>query len=542
MNWILKFKFKTLLIFIMSGFFAMFGSFLIFMSVIYKSTKDLEKVVSNGIEIVAHSSQIAKASDYLTNQAQKYAVTGNKEYYDNYWNEVNNTKRRDVAVEKLTALHVPSEILSLVEQAKRDSDTLIKLEEESFAAVQEGDLKKATEIMYGADYESGKSKIVKGIAEFEMQAKNYSSRLSAESAEITILMVVLCTLLISVLAFSFIVFLVIFFSLLSRVLKTLDDMFVKIADGDMRVKAPLLNGSSEISNAFRSINVFMSNISSILKNVTSSTEEVASSNEQLASTMEELSSTFSEQSRQVGDTAVSLDVINTTVKDAVDSLNQNQTIVDDTVEYAKNGKKQLSELKVSMEKIHNDADSLSNTINTLANSSAEIGNIVTVINDIADQTNLLALNAAIEAARAGEAGRGFAVVADEVRKLAERTQKATSEVTAIVSTLQNEAESASNAMVQEAERVKEGVLNIEETEAVFNSIFSGIDEMKNIMSGINSNMSNEYSTIQSVHNNAQSIAASIEQSNNAVSEVTNTVSHLQKRVEHLKQMLRRFEL
>lgn len=542
MNWILKFKFKTLLIFIMSGFFAMFGSFLIFMSVIYKSTKDLEKVVSNGIEIVAHSSQIAKASDYLTNQAQKYAVTGNKEYYDNYWNEVNNTKRRDVAVENLTALHVPSEILSLVEQAKRDSDTLIKLEEESFAAVQEGDLKKATEIMYGADYENGKSKIVKGIAEFEMQAKKYSSQLSSESAEMTILMVVLCTLFISVLAFSFIVFLVIFFSLLSRVLKILDDMFVKIADGDMRVKAPLLNGSSEISNAFRSINVFISNISSILKNVTSSTEEVASSNEQLASTMEELSSTFSEQSRQVGDTAVSLDVINTTVRDTVDSLNQNQTIVDDTVEYAKNGKKQLSELKVSMEKIHNDADSLSNTINTLANSSAEIGNIVTVINDIADQTNLLALNAAIEAARAGEAGRGFAVVADEVRKLAERTQKATSEVTSIVSTLQNEAESASNAMVQEAERVKEGVLNIEETEAVFNSIFTGIDEMKNIMSGINSDMSNEYSTIQSVHNNAQSIAASIEQSNNAVSEVTNTISHLQKRVEHLKQMLRRFEL
>ena len=197
---------------------------------------------------------------------------------------------------------------------------------------------------------------------------------------------------------------------------------------------------------------------------------MASSNNQLASTMEELSATFSEQSHQVNDTAVSLDSMTETVKDAVTSLNNNQEIIDNTVKSANEGKKQLNDLKESMEKIHTDADSLSDTITNLANSSSEIGNIVTVINDIADQTNLLALNAAIEAARAGEAGRGFAVVADEVRKLAERTQKATSEVTNIVSTLQNEAITASSAMSKEAEKVKEGVQNIEQTENIFNKM------------------------------------------------------------------------
>ncbi len=279
-----------------------------------------------------------------------------------------------------------------------------------------------------------------------------------------------------------------------------------------------------------------------MQNVTEATEDVASSNNQLASTMEELSSTFSEQAHQVSDTAISLDSINSTVKVTVDSLKSNQEVVDNTVVSANDGEKQLTDLKLSMEKIHTDADSLSDTITSLANSSSEIGNIVTVINDIADQTNLLALNAAIEAARAGEAGRGFAVVADEVRKLAERTQKATSEVTTIVSTLQQEALTASSAMGMEAEKVKEGVNNIERTEDVFNKIFTGIDGINSVMSTIREDMDNEYSTVQTVHETATIIAAGIEESSNAVNEVTQTIEHLQERVETLKMMLTRFKV
>ena len=539
---ILKFKFNNFLWIIVIGMMVMIVSFLFFMTLIYKATKENEQLTFDSIDMVSYGFVVSKASDYLTAQARVYAATGNKEYYDNYWNEVNSNKTRDKAIDALVKLQIPANILSYAEQAKNSSDSLIKLEEASFEAVAAGDLQKATQIMSSKEYESGKEKISAFLTTFENEIKAFSANEAKKSASETVTIIIMSLICIASVAVLFLIFLSFFISSLKKALNILDKLFICIADGDMTVKAPELAGKSEICTTFKNINISLESIREILQNVTEATEDVASSNNQLASTMEELSSTFSEQAHQVSDTAVSLDSINSTVKGTVDSLKSNQEIVDNTVISANDGKKELTDLKLSMEKIHTDADSLSDTITNLANSSSEIGNIVTVINDIAEQTNLLALNAAIEAARAGEAGRGFAVVADEVRKLAERTQKATSEVTTIVSTLQQEALTASSAMGMEAEKVKEGVNNIERTEDVFNKIFTGIDGINSVMSSIRDDMDNEYSTVQTVHQTSTSIAAGIEQSSNAVNEVAQTIEHLQQRVENLKMMLTRFKV
>lgn len=539
---LLKFKFNAFIWFIVICMIAMIISFIIFMTLINNASKKNEKITFESLDIISYCINVSRASDYLTAQARLYAVTGNKKYYDNYWYEVNTTKRRDNAVIELQKLGVPSDLLNYVEKAKQDSDALIKIEEASFKAVEEGDLQKASQLMSSQEYENVKEKISNSLNEFETKIKNYAISSSSKSTTGITFLIVLSIVSITIAALLFLLFLFLFIKNIQRALNTIDNLFLKIANGDMTVKAPVLTGNSEVSHTFKNINLSLDSIKDILKNVSDAAEEVASSNNQLASTMEELSATFSEQAHQVNDTAVSLDSMTNTVKDAVTSLNNNQEIIDNTVNSANEGKKQLNDLKESMEKIHTDADSLSETITNLANSSSEIGNIVTVINDIADQTNLLALNAAIEAARAGEAGRGFAVVADEVRKLAERTQKATSEVTNIVSNLQQEALKASSAMSKEAEKVKEGVTNIEQTENIFNKIFTGIDSIKSVMNSIKDDMDNEYSTVQTVHETSSSIATGIEESSNAVNEVTRTIEHLQARVENLKMMMSKFKV
>jgi methyl-accepting chemotaxis protein len=124
---------------------------------------------------------------------------------------------------------------------------------------------------------------------------------------------------------------------------------------------------------------------------------------------------------------------------------------------ARDGHRVVNEAATSINGISQSVSNTASTIASLGNHSEEIGRIVSVIKDIADQTNLLALNAAIEAARAGEQGRGFAVVADEVRKLAERTAKATDEISSTINTIQNETATAVTAMDQVHAQVTQGV-------------------------------------------------------------------------------------
>ncbi len=288
-------------------------------------------------------------------------------------------------------------------------------------------------------------------------------------------------------------------------------------------------------------NTFIESVQNIVREVKEAANDVASGNNQLAATMEEFSATFSSQAEQVDNIVVDMQVIQNKSEEATVEMGNNLNKIDETTQRTVEGSNSLNNIKNTMLEISDNTKQLSKTIDNLLASSTQIGEILTVINDIADQTNLLALNAAIEAARAGDAGRGFAVVADEVRKLAERTTKATSEIENIISALQNESEQAANAMKSADTSVSTGVNVIEETASSFSLVVDGVNDVTNSTHNMMTNFEEQHHTVQDVTDKTQAIASGIEESNVAVSEVTVTVNHLQARTEKLKILVEQFK-
>jgi methyl-accepting chemotaxis protein len=326
-------------------------------------------------------------------------------------------------------------------------------------------------------------------------------------------------------------------------INTLTEITKNIAtgDGDLTQRIPV-TGNDEISELTGYINKFIENVHGIVRDVQSSADSVASGTTQVAATTEELNMTFNEQSANVTSVASAMEELNATTVEISESSMSALEKARESSDITENGKIKIEESVSKIQDIMMQTKLLGATIYNLSQSSSQIADILNVINDIADQTNLLALNAAIEAARAGEAGRGFAVVADEVRKLAERTQAATGQISGIISDFKRETQSASDNMSHAEDSVHEGVEIMNETRSVFDMIVSSVSEIESANSSINSAISEQMTTISSVTAEIQGLASSVEESSHAISEVTQTLNDQEKQADTLKELVNRFKV
>ncbi len=315
----------------------------------------------------------------------------------------------------------------------------------------------------------------------------------------------------------------------------------RIADGDLTVSVQNRSEDEigQLADAFRSM---VDGLRQALQQVAETAASVASASQQLSGTAEALATGTEQMAAQSGTVATASEEMSATSSSIAQNCLQAAASSDQASQAATAGSRVVSSSIVIMEQISNRVQNTAETVKSLGERSNQIGAIVGTIEDIADQTNLLALNAAIEAARAGEQGRGFAVVADEVRALAERTTKATHEISTMIRTIQVETKSAVEAMQEGVLEVARGTAEAGRSGEALQQILAQVNEVTQQVNQIATAAEQQTATTTEITSNIMQISDVVQETSRGAHESASAANSLNSLAGQLQTLVRRFRL
>lgn len=314
----------------------------------------------------------------------------------------------------------------------------------------------------------------------------------------------------------------------------------EVADGDLTVQATV---SEDITGAIAdSVNYTVEELRGLVGRVTNTAEQVTSASTQAQNISTELLEASHKQSRDIQETGQAVLEMAVQITDVSKSANESAEVARQSVTAAEEGSRAVENAIKGMNEIREQIQETSKRIKRLGESSQEIGEITELISDITEQTNVLALNAAIQAASAGEAGRGFSVVAEEVQRLAERSGEATKQIGALVRTIQTDTHDAVAAMEKSTQGVVEGAKLSDAAGAALSDIRRVSNRLAELIQGISSATEQQATSANGVAQNIQGILTVTEQTQEGTQQTAHSIRELSKLAEELKNSVSRFRV
>ena len=510
----------------------------------------------------------------LTRLARTYVATGDQKYWDQYfyivdWRNGKSPRpsyvnaelyRNETMPQKdiMKELNFSQEEFDLLSKASAASNDLINTETQAMETIRQGKIvagpfvmqanesepEFALRILFDKNYHSEVIKIMTPVNQFfvaldkrtAMALSNASNAASFWLDTSFILQVIVG----SIVAFFTWIIVRILFNPLSKVIKTM--MSVEQKNGRLNLRQRLdEKGEEEISALAKSFNLFSSSIDHIVHKFTSSITELNSSSSSLFSIAEETKKSLDHQRCGLDQVATAAQQLVSTVQSVGNNAAEASNVAKNSDQLVSEGLVTINKAITNIQTLALEITEATSAIQNVENDSNTITGVLDVIRGIADQTNLLALNAAIEAARAGEQGRGFAVVADEVRSLAKRTQDSTEEIQVMIENLQTNSKKAVGAMETSNSQATECV----ETTGKAGESLESISECITGISGMNvqiATASEEQSAVvEEITKNIHTILQEIESSLLAANETASNSEDVSRVSNNLKDLLDQFE-
>lgn len=377
---------------------------------------------------------------------------------------------------------------------------------------------------------------VRGILEIN---SNISEQVAASVVTARKIMLVLVSVMLFIIAAIFFVYK----TMIARKLAVLNDSLSELAEGSSDLTKHLDDsGNDEIAGLARNFNQFLENHRSFIRKIAESAQQLTDSSHAMAGTTQQAKEDAAEQKEQISLVATAVNEMSATIQEVASSTAAAETSTHQAKEETASGAQVVEDNIQIINTLANEIERAAEVIQALKSDSQGIGTVLDVIRGISEQTNLLALNAAIEAARAGEHGRGFAVVADEVRTLASRTQKSTVEIQQMIERLQQGADSAVTVMDKGIETVGISVKQTTQAGETLASITGAVNNISDVNAQIASAIEEQSIVAEDINQNVVSIDALAQRGDEASTEIAAANEQLQQLANNLSTLIQQFKI